>query len=1267
MASLLLRTLNRFRRVACLGIMSAGCLTGVHVFSDIGYSQQTNQPQSNLESLFSREALEIVDVPPMFANPVNGLPAVQSHLSPLRQPATASQSALPAQSRFLSAPLVRSESVREIIRTAEKNTATRMTASVRTDVGNSEGGRQGLVARLKNKQGWQQPQSMPSSQKMNESQPKPSQFNALQVGYQQTAGPNTSQPNVHESVAKVARHVQTTSAIPTPAPPRIGNLVPTLAISGLSGIHRIKNMSMTEFESALVKSMGAKLKTFSSTDGRYVRVEMPNRIGKSMKMLVDRENQTLSYEGAAELKGSWHRLVANLDYYPVVGENGVVRQVSVVDPGKANLQLVRKAAFLVGIYQDPTAQDELSQQNGQPATPDVVQDTTGQTPANGIPAAQVPEQDRLMIPQGSQADLPPTLKGKIQFIDDPNTGFVTLLGDPDDIDLVIEIMSKIAAKSDLAQPVVENVPLSNIQSEAFEERIQELYDDSFQLTNGPAQITAITSPNMFLVIAQPEGVEAVRKIVAQMDVEKDTTAAGGHESFRLKYISATDAKLRLDDYFGQGQNSGAGENQLSSAPVVTIADFRSNIITVKGGKQFIEDARRYLAEIDVIDSPTTNEVRVFSLKNTLAEEMALVIQDAVNGQQTNSGQGYNPSPDGQQDTAGGNNLEPTESHLRSPALSLKTIGKDGEVITSGIMFDVRVTADRNSNSLVVAAPSESMPLIEELIKQLDRVPEAETLIKVFQIVNGDAETLLAMLETLFQANNQGGGGGGNQAGDNLSLLPLQGASATDGSTLVNLRFTIDTRTNSIIASGPAGDLQVVEDLLNRLDEQDINERTTEVYRLSNAPVLDVAEAVNAWLDARATNLADDPRAIGGINQTNRNVIVEAEVASNSLIISARPEYHAEILKVIKALDRRPAIVHVKVLIAEVDLDRVEEFGVDIGVQDSLLFDRGTSVAADGALTGIGFPFNSSSVANANGTFQETLAGQALSNLGTGRTNTNLGYGGLVLSAGNESISVLMRALQDKQCVRVLSKPTIETMENVQGRITVGAEVPRVSGTTSTNFGITQNVEFVDVGVILEVTPRVGQDGMIVMEVNAKKSSVGPDATGITIAIGADGTPIRSPQIIEAEANTTLMARHGQTVVFAGLIQEEKTHTERGAPILSDLPFIGPLFKFESDQSSRTELLIIMTPYIVSDDEDRDLLNQDNMDRVHWCLSDVAEVYGNTDYEGYQGQEGAVETYYPDTDPSGMQPQGYSTEMIQAPAPNYQQNTLTPQVYDSGSR
>ena len=229
-----------------------------------------------------------------------------------------------------------------------------------------------------------------------------------------------------------------------------------------------------------------------------------------------------------------------------------------------------------------------------------------------------------------------------------------------------------------------------------------------------------------------------------------------------------------------------------------------------------------------------------------------------------------------------------------------------------------------------------------------------------------------------------------------------------------------------------------------------------------------------------------------------------------------------------------------------------------------------------------------------------------------------------------------------------------TLENLQGRVSIGAEVPRVAGTNVNGLTVTQDVQFVDVGVILEVTPRVSPDGLIIMSVDAQKSAVGPPETGITIGFGANGDPITSPLIIETEANTTLMARSGQTVVFSGLIQEEKSHFDRGAPILSDLPIIGPLFKFESDSSSRTELLIIMTPHLITDDESLNNQNYNEFERMHWCECDVAELYGSMNYDGHGATDSAIETFYPDMDPTGSRP------VIPEQAPNIQEIIDVPQ-------
>ena len=980
------------------------------------------------------------------------------------------------------------------------------------------------------------------------------------------------------------------------------------------GVHRLSNISVKEFESSIVEKWQNRIKTASSADGRFVRVELTTEDAQRVLMLLDRASETLNFEGGDLQREAWHQIVENIDSIPKLPSHASLENTRLVDqnigdPEKGELAIgdsepavVQQVTFLAASPQDITRPGEIMET---------------------LPPGTVLPQD-IEITPGTQG-----IKNKVKILRDPDTGQITLVGDPEDLKIIKGIIGRIAEDASGKQPSVERIPLVNMQSDAVAAQIQSVYDASYASSKGSAQILPLASPNSLIVVGQPDSIEAVKKIVGSMDVVPPADEAGGFRAFQLQHISAADAKARLDTYFNQA-NIGQGDNQLPSAPVTVVADFRSNTVVVKGAIQFIRQAEQFLATVDVARSTKTNQVKVFPLRNTLAEDMAVVLQDAINGQLPNAGQGFNPNQAVQQQNNQGLNIQPTNSSVGSAQLSLMAIDATGQRVDGGIMFDVRVTADRNSNSLVVTGPEESMALIDALIQQLDRIPNAETQIKVFEIVNGDATTLLAMLQNLFGADVAQAG----QQGANLSQLPLQGSSQSDGATLVNLRFSVDARTNTIIASGPAGDLQVVEDLLNRLDAQDGTDRRPRVYRLSNAPAIDVADAINAYLDPRSDIIADDPRTVGGFIQANRAVIVVPEVVSNSLIVSANPVDPLEIEELIRGLDRRPPVVKVKVLIAEVDLDSLEEFGVELGIQDSLLFDRGTSVAADGSLTGIGFPFNSAATANANGTFQETLAGQALSNLGTGRINNSVGFGGLVLSAGSESVSILMRALRNRQCVRVLSRPHIMTVENLQGRVQIGASVPRVSGTTVTNFGTTQDVIFEDVGVILEVTPRVSPDGMIVMAVNAVKSSVGPQETGVTIGFGANGEPILAPQINETEANTTLMARSGQTVVFSGLIQEEKTHIERGAPFLSDLPVIGPLFRFESDSASRSELLIVMTPYLVTDDQGIDTQNQDEMDRMHWCLCDVAEVYGNTDYRGYEGTEGGIETIYPDADPSG---------------------------------
>ena len=993
-------------------------------------------------------------------------------------------------------------------------------------------------------------------------------------------------PNVTQATAEALLHPTAS------AKPRVATAAYNSPATRLTGVHQLKSISVLQFEQKLVDAFGDRLTVTASGDGRFVRVAIkgaPDHAAASvsMVMLVDRETGKLQHERPVDLTAQWHQLMSELDSSTPAAKTQPVQQVA-----------YQQQAPLAAPVQLPV-----------------------QNPPQGTPI------------QGIEG-----LQGQVLISRDPVTGQITLTGIPADVAIVRREINRLSEQAKSGQPAQASILLQNARGNLIQERVQEIYDTSYSQITGPANISATNNPNALIVVGSAEAVQAVRDLVKVFDVSPGDTAARDFRTFSLKHISAPDAADRLRRFFGQ-ITVADGETRIPATAVEVIPDFRSNQVTVKGSQAVLNSAADFLRSIDVasVEGGAADEVRVIPLRNTLASDVAFVIQNAINGGQQGAGTAFAPQSTNQ--NVQQNNVAPdasgTRSQLRSTMLSLITRDGQGELIRSAILFDVRITADANSNSLIVTGPAQSIPLIVELVNQLDRLPDAESQIKVFGLTHSDAQTIFDMLNTLFAANAQNAG---PQAGGGASNLPLQTGSGADGASLINLRFSIEPRSNTIIAAGPARDLQIIEDLLNRLDTRAVNNFTTEVYRLSNAPAADVAEAINTYLDGRTDLIDADPRTNTGVPAVNRAVIVTPEVVSNSLIVSALPEYIAEIENIIISLDRRPPMVQVKVLIAEVDLDAVEEFGVELGIQDSLLFDRGTSVAANGVLDGIGFPFNSGEIANANATFQETLAGQALSNLNVGRVNSSLGFGGLVLSAGNESLSILLRALKDRQAVRVLSKPQIMTMENLQGRVAIGASVARISGSTQTNFGLTQDIEFRDVGVILEVTPRVSPDGLIILTVTAEKSSVGPEAAGTAVGVAADGSIIRAQQVLMTEAQTTLSARSGQTVVFSGLITEEKVHAERGAPIISDLPVIGPLFKFESDTSSRQELLIIMTPTLVTNDGDLTNLNHDATGRMHWCMSDVADVYGSTDFGADVEIGEAVETFYPDADPTGlMQP------------------------------
>jgi len=439
---------------------------------------------------------------------------------------------------------------------------------------------------------------------------------------------------------------------------------------------------------------------------------------------------------------------------------------------------------------------------------------------------------------------------------------------------------------------------------------------------------------------------------------------------------------------------------------------------------------------------------------------------------------------------------------------------------------------------------------------------------------------------------------------------------------------VDGRTNSILATGDPDTLRIAEAILLRLDQSDLRQRRTAVYRLRHSPALEVGQAINEFLSSQRDLAQLDPNLISTVELIEREVIVVPEMVSNSLLISSTPRYYEEIMNLTSQLDAAPAQVIIQALLVEVDLDSDEEFGIELGLQDSVLFNRSviselvtltqTITSPNGVQTtneipvsqqsSPGFLFNNQQLGNNTAVSPDVVGSQGFSHFGLGRVNSDLGYGGLVLSAGSESVSVLIRALAARCSIHILSRPQIRTLDNQEALIQVGEQVPSVDGVAVSINGAANPIVRQDrAGIILTVTPRVSPENVIVMQVVAEKSQFPGRGVPIYTDINT-GAVVESPIKEITTAHATVSIPDGQTIVLGGMITKLDDVIERKVPWLGDLPVLGHLFRYDAELSRRSELLIFLTPRLIRDSSDSEMIKQIEAQRIHFIEQDAVEIH-----------------------------------------------------------
>jgi general secretion pathway protein D len=422
-----------------------------------------------------------------------------------------------------------------------------------------------------------------------------------------------------------------------------------------------------------------------------------------------------------------------------------------------------------------------------------------------------------------------------------------------------------------------------------------------------------------------------------------------------------------------------------------------------------------------------------------------------------------------------------------------------------------INADPGTNTLLVTDYADNLARLEQVIGNLD-IPSADEPILI-PLKYVSAQELSALVTRVF--------------------TPAAGQAAA-GAVLDHLQIGVDERSNSLIVRGRDRSLiGKVQNLAASLDVPTPVAGNVHVVYLKNAQATEVARTLRNILNADSATLTpgQTPPVKTVSSQDGGPGMIQADAATNAVIITAPEAIFNNLRTVVEKLDVRRAQVLVEALIAEVSADKAAEFGIQwAGVasdsNDNKLF----------GLFGNSSPTSNIGIIGAN----PTGAAGAASGFSIGFYNS-------------KNLALLARALETEAGGNILSTPTLLTLDNEEAKISVGSNVPFATGsyttpnTTSANPSPFTTYERKDVGLTLKVKPQISEGGTVRMQISQEVSQL-RSATDPTLA----ATDKRS-------IDSTVLVDNGQIVVLGGLIQDQVTDGEDSVPGLSDIPLLGHLF------------------------------------------------------------------------------------------------------------
>ena len=450
-----------------------------------------------------------------------------------------------------------------------------------------------------------------------------------------------------------------------------------------------------------------------------------------------------------------------------------------------------------------------------------------------------------------------------------------------------------------------------------------------------------------------------------------------------------------------------------------------------------------------------------------------------------------------------------------------------------------------SNAIIISDIRANIDRIAKIIDRMDQSAVKKT--EVVKLRYGVATDVVEMLKTLEKS----------RAGE--------GADANDEASLV-----ADKRTNSVIVTADEVSIERIKGLIDYLDiplEQSGNVR---VMYLEYADATEVAEVLTRVMQ----NLARlDDESSGRTRAANAaKSTIEADEGTNSLIITADTDEMAALEAVIARLDIRRAQVLVEAIIVEIDVTEGRELGLQwLFANDSGLYGSNISPARQGSNAAIAQAILPEDAASTEIGVRD-LAG-ALSQV----PGTTFGWG---VVDQNLTMTTILNTLEKQGNTNILSTPSLLTLDNEEAFITVGQQVPFVTG-SYTNTGAAngvanpfQTIQRENVGVTLQVTPQINEGDSVVMDIVQEVSSISQQALSASDVITN-----------ERKIETKVLAKDGDIVVLGGLVKDDIQDSQQGVPLLSGIPVLGRLFRNDVVSVTKSNLLVFIRSTIIRDDDD----------------------------------------------------------------------------------